>query len=259
VSEYGVFANIVTIAGALSSAAAAITLAFMKRSKWQPPEEVLPAATSRLAALLSMVVIALLYVFGNRIGIVALAAITIAFLIIAIVALVIVIYYSTNYSYYYPGQQVEANRKLGGNVLTDEATIIREKRKRTIKQMFDDAQGDKDLVWTRASQTAVSIRATLSFIALIGFGTCTLIAAAMLVAVSVAGSSPNPITKIACTGEIEGNCPGAHDIFYTCGYFGSDQQIADGVCKGIKTGVLRLKTVGGNKCGYALIQITCQP
>jgi predicted RND superfamily exporter protein len=257
VSEYGVFANVVAIAGALSSAAAAITLAFMKRSKWQPPEEALPTATSRLAALLSMVVIAILFVFGNRIGIVALAGVTIAFLIIAIVALVVVIYYSTNYSYYYPGHEVEANRKLGGNVLTDEAERIREKKRRTIKQMFDDAQGDKDLVWTRASQTAVSIRTTLSFIALIGFGTCTLAAAAMLVA--VAGSSPNPTTKIVCTGEIEGNCPGAHDIFYTCGYFGSDQQIADGICKGIKTGVLRLKTVAGNMCGYALIQVTCRP
>lgn len=71
--------------------------------------------------------------------------------------------------------------------------------------------------------------------------------------------APDPITKVVCTGEIEGNCPGAHDIFYTCGYFGSDEQIADGVCKGIKSGALRLKTVGGNHCGYALIQVTCQP
>jgi hypothetical protein len=66
-------------------------------------------------------------------------------------------------------------------------------------------------------------------------------------------------TKIVCTGEFEANCPGAHDIFYTCGYFGSDQQIADRVCEGIKSGALRLKTVGGNMCGYSLIQVTCQP
>jgi hypothetical protein len=26
---------------------------------------------------------------------------------------------------------------------------------------------------------------------------------------------PNPIKKIVCTGETEGSCPGAHDIFYT--------------------------------------------
>jgi hypothetical protein len=41
-----------------------------------------------------------------------------------------------------------------------------------------------------------------------------------------------PITTIVCTGEIEKNCPGAHDIFYTCGYFGTDQQIADKSLRG---------------------------
>jgi hypothetical protein len=68
---------------------------------------------------------------------------------------------------------------------------------------------------------------------------------------------PDPIKKIVCTGQYEGNCPGAHDIFYTCGYFGSDEQIAERVCAGIKSGALRLKTVGGNQCGYALIEVTC--
>ena len=69
---------------------------------------------------------------------------------------------------------------------------------------------------------------------------------------------PDPIKKIVCTGEFERNCPGAHDIFYTCGYFGSDEQIAQKVCSGIRSGALRLKTVGGNMCGYALIEVTCR-
>lgn len=66
-----------------------------------------------------------------------------------------------------------------------------------------------------------------------------------------------PIKKIVCTGEKEGNCPGAHDIFYTCGYFGSDEEIAKKICAFYKEGHIRLKTVGGNKCGYSLIEITC--
>jgi hypothetical protein len=71
--------------------------------------------------------------------------------------------------------------------------------------------------------------------------------------------SPPPATikKIVCTGEYENACPGAHDIFYTCGYFGSDEEIAKKICTGIKAGYVRLKTVGGNKCGYALIEVTC--
>jgi hypothetical protein len=72
------------------------------------------------------------------------------------------------------------------------------------------------------------------------------------------GSPPTaPIKKIVCTGEHEENCPGTHDIYYYCGFFGSDKDIADGVCKGIKAGYVRLKTVSGNKCGYSLIEVTC--
>jgi hypothetical protein len=34
-----------------------------------------------------------------------------------------------------------------------------------------------------------------------------------------------PIQKIVCTGEKEENCPGEHDIFYLCGYFGSASRL----------------------------------
>jgi hypothetical protein len=68
---------------------------------------------------------------------------------------------------------------------------------------------------------------------------------------------PGPIKKVVCTGQFESNCPGAHDVYYACGYFGSDKEIADNLCKGIKAGVVRLKTIGGNMCGYALIEVTC--
>jgi hypothetical protein len=71
-------------------------------------------------------------------------------------------------------------------------------------------------------------------------------------------AAPAPIKKVVCTGEKEENCPGVHDIFYRCGYFGSDQQIAQGICSGLKSGYLRLKTTGGNMCGYALIEVTCK-
>ena len=50
--------------------------------------------------------------------------------------------------------------------------------------MFEDAQGDKDLVWMRPSQAAVNMRSTLSYIALIGAGSCCLAAMGMLVAVA---------------------------------------------------------------------------
>jgi hypothetical protein len=72
------------------------------------------------------------------------------------------------------------------------------------------------------------------------------------------GPSPEPIKKIVCTGEKEQNCPGAHDIFYLCGYFGTDQQIADDICRGRNSSHIRTNTTDGGRCGYALIEVTCQ-
>jgi hypothetical protein len=71
-------------------------------------------------------------------------------------------------------------------VLTDEASQIKRDKGLTEQRLFDDAQGDKDLVWTKPSQAAVNVRSTISFILLIGFGTCSLAAAAMLVVVFMA-------------------------------------------------------------------------
>jgi hypothetical protein len=187
--DYGVFANLVAMAGCLASAAAAITLAFMKRSRWQPPEEALPAVASRFASLLAMIIIALLYVFAARIGLIPLAILTVAFFAITIICLTTAINTNIKYSFYYPLYSANidgSGRVLGGDELTPEAARIREIRGLNEQQMFSDAQGDKDLVWTRASQASVNIRSTLSFIGLIGFGTCSLAAAAMLVVVFVA-------------------------------------------------------------------------
>lgn len=186
--DYGVFANLVAIAGSLASAAAAVTLAFMKRSKWQPPEEAVPAAVSRFAALLAVIVIALLYVFEPSLGLTWLAIIAVLFFAIAIISLVIAIGTNIKYSFYYP-EKKERDRKLGGNVLTEEAIKIQQKKGLTEQQMFEHARGDKDVVWTKGSQAAVAIRSTISFIGLVGFGTCSLAAAAMLVAEYIRNTS----------------------------------------------------------------------
>ena len=179
------------IAGSLASAATAIRLAFMQRTKWQPPEEALPAAAARFAALLAMLTIALLYVFAARLGLVGLAITTIVFFLTAIISLTVAIKTNIQYSFHYPSTNSEKDRKLGGDKLTQEASRIRKDRGLTEQQLFEDAQGVKDLVWTKASQSAVTIRSTLSFIFLIGFGTCSLAAAAMLVVLFTRTASPH--------------------------------------------------------------------
>jgi hypothetical protein len=75
---------------------------------------------------------------------------------------------------------------------------------------------------------------------------------------SAPASQPSaPASKrVICTGEIEGNCPAAHDIYLPCAS-GSDQQIADNVCRKAGSQNSRRLTVGGNRCGYAIIDVTC--
>lgn len=182
-NKYGEFANIVAIAGALASTAAAISLAFMKRAKWQPPTEAVSSGTSRLAMLMAMIGTALLYVFGAEIGKAWLAAITVGLFVGGLTSLVAAIFANTSYSFYYPLPPVEKNRTLGGSTLTSEALRIQAQQNLSVQQMFEDAQGAKDKVWTRGSQAKINIVSTLSFIFLIGCGTCSLAAAATLVAV----------------------------------------------------------------------------
>jgi hypothetical protein len=191
-NDFGVFAFLVAIVSSLAAAAGAIMLAFMKRAKWQPPEEVVAKGTSRLASLMTMVFIALLFAFGTRIGLVLIGIITVAFFLIAIIALTMTISTNINYSYFYPAAKNEANRKLGGSVLTPEAAEIKKTHNQTEQEMFVDVKGAKDKIWTRASQSSVNIRSAISYIALIGFGSCSLAAAGMLVAVATSTAPPVP-------------------------------------------------------------------
>jgi len=185
--EYGVFGNLVAIAGCLSAATAAIALSWMKRVKWQPPEEALPKGVSRMSGLVAMVAIALIYVFGNALEVKWLAAICVVLLLIALAALVVTIRTNIKYSFYYP-DRTEKCRLLGGSVLTEEAAGIAREKRRTEQQMLEDLQGERDLLWTRDSMAAVNISSTISFIALIAAGTSAVAAAAMLVVVYTSSS-----------------------------------------------------------------------
>jgi hypothetical protein len=186
--DFGVFAFLVAIVSSLAAAAGATMLAFMKRAKWQPPEEVVAKGTLRLASLMTMVFIALLFAFGARMGLVPLGVITVSFFLIATVALIMTISTNIKYSYFYPATKNEANRKLGGSVLTPEAAAIKKTHNQTEQEMFVDVKGSKDKIWTRESQASVNIRSVISYIALIGFGSCSLAAAGMLVAVATSSA-----------------------------------------------------------------------
>jgi len=184
-TDYGVFANLVGTATSLVAAAGAMVMGFVKRAKWQPPEEVVPSAVSRMSSLLTVVGITLLYVFGRRWGEGVLGIIMVTLLAVALAALMTSIATNLRYSFYWPAQRLEANRRLGGSQLTAEAARIKRERALTEQQLFEDGQGDRNLVWTPASCVSVALRSTVAFIILIGAGACCLATAGTLVTLTV--------------------------------------------------------------------------
>jgi hypothetical protein len=93
-------------------------------------------------------------------------------------------------------------------------------------------------------------------VVLVLVGTTTLPSPTSSTTVPPSPPTPAQFKKTVCTGEYEASCAGPHDIFYTCGSFGSDDEIAAKVCQ-VPSKALRLNTRGGNHCGYALIEVTC--
>jgi hypothetical protein len=63
--------------------------------------------------------------------------------------------------------------------------------------------------------------------------------------------------KIICYGEFEINCGGPHDIYYVCGYGGTDQDMDNNACAGAPAKASRTSTVSAGHCGYAMITAIC--
>ena len=190
-AEYGGFANLVAIVSSLVAATTAVSLAFMKRASWQPPQESVPKATSRVAGLTTAIIIAILYVFAPSLGTPILALITVALAVIAVWGLMTSIDTNRRFSYFKEEvNQTEATRVLGGDELEEEAAKIRKRRKRSEQELLWDAHGRLDLVWSRASLAKVEKRSTLAFILLIAAGSSSLAAAGVLVATAALPGPP---------------------------------------------------------------------
>src|SRR5690349_4053864 len=57
-TDYGPLAGLVASVGALLSAGAAITLAWVRKAQWAPPEDDVPTGPAKVAALITTVAIA---------------------------------------------------------------------------------------------------------------------------------------------------------------------------------------------------------
>jgi hypothetical protein len=190
VAKYGPLTDLVKSAGFLVAATLALSLGWMKRSgsSWVPPEEAVPKATTASASLVTMVLLALLFVFldqPERMPILALAAVLC--LIFALIGLFSTIYFMKTYGFEttrknWRRKEVKAI-KLGGSEFTYDAGEAIKVRKVGPDQLFKEAQGDLTLVYTKPSIAKIHVAVTATFLVFQAFGSLALGGAGLLLSV----------------------------------------------------------------------------
>jgi hypothetical protein len=157
----------------------------MRRARWQPPEEDLPGATAKFAALVCAVAVAVLYAIGREeLGLSGLAWTAGWSIGVAVLALLISIYVNTAFTFRKGRESPHATRILGGFRLTEEAARVREDKGLTEQRMYETGGFDPDLVWTRSSRGLVKMLSSTAYLSLQAFGSIGLASAAMLLGMS---------------------------------------------------------------------------
>lgn len=188
--------DVVSTAGALVGVATAISLAWMRRARWMPPEEAVTGATVKVSALICAVIIGALYIFRDPLGVVLVSVLGLTTLVVTLLSLVTSIRTNTQYSFVRrsPGANgITENRILGGHSLTEEAAHIATEKHMGHQQLYENANYTADLVWTKGSQADVQVKSTLGFIFLQVSGSVALAAISIAFALSMPPTgSPQP-------------------------------------------------------------------
>ena len=188
-ADYGVFKEIVAISGSLMAAGGAVGLAWMRRAKWMPPEETVGGGTVKVSALICSVVLGMLYLTRDNVGLKAMLSISGLCLVLTVIALVVSIYTNTKYSFVgetyvrRKSRHPQKTRILGGYKLTVEASKIALERRMSHQKLYENANYDSDLVWTRHSRALVQVASVVGFIMLQASGSIAL--ASLAIAFSI--------------------------------------------------------------------------
>ena len=184
-TDYGIFKDVVAIAGSLMAAGGAIGLAWMRRTNWMPPEETVSGATVKVSALICSVVLGTLYLERDIIGLKIMHSISGLCLVLTIIALCISIYTNTKYSFVCrtyinkKSKNPRESRMLGGYKLTVEASRVALERGLSDQKLYENANYDSDLVWTRHSLAMVQVASVVGFIMFQAFGSIALASVAI--------------------------------------------------------------------------------
>ena len=186
-SKYGPLLTTVKGVGFLLAATFTISLGWMKRSgsRWAPPAEAVPKATTRFASVITAVLLAVFYVFLHQPDRAAmLTLLTFLALLLAAVGLFSTIYLIKAYGFEakrkgWFGRQI-TDIKIGGSQLTYDASEAQRLRHVEVDRLFVEAQGDLSLIFKKPSIARVHVLLTISFLTFLSFGSLALAGAGLL-------------------------------------------------------------------------------
>lgn len=190
-SSYGVLAQTVAISGSLIAAAAAITLCWKGRFKWEPAEEDIPKSAQKAVGLLVAVAIAIIWFkFTQELSLDPKDLIIISYIssgamiagLLCYSLLIGVLVYDK--TYVVSGKKTAQRKIIGGLWLSEaakEALRSGDPRPLTIQDLLKGAAFNEDFVWPRFGRALAKTLFQLAYVVLIAGGTCALATTSMLV------------------------------------------------------------------------------
>lgn len=188
--DYGPFATIVAASGSILAMGAALLFGWRGRAKWEPVEEDVPRAPAKVASLIAVLIVVIIWAQLNdashkqqliRIEVIGLVCLLISLLIYGLLnAFIYKKVVAKNGS-------TKEIKVIGGLWLNDVARnhlkATESTRPTTPQEMFAQSEYEKDRLWPRASQQLASMLFTLGYVGLIVSGTVALGTGAILTSV----------------------------------------------------------------------------
>jgi len=201
-ADLGPFTTLVSTAGSLMAAAAALLFTFRRRAKWEPVEQDVPRGAERVGGLLIAVAIAVLWIEKDTIAAIQFAWAAGTLAVVAFLALLLygvfiaalvkdrLVVVSTN--------KTGTEKIIGGFWLT-KAAKASVAAGQPVQEVLASAGYKPDMVWPPVSRALAKMCFVVCYVMLIAAGTIALTCASLLIGKAEAKAPPNPATATETT------------------------------------------------------------